>query len=174
MPNSQYRYCFWLIWYRFFGLRPQNDIKLFCRKYPVYKFALFDSTLPKICQNDKKDLVILSVAKYLFCEAKGSPQEPSSFLSCWGTRYSFPSCKNIHRMFLLRQSLIEKRYLSRVRNGQGGEPCREDTFIAKVSRRKERIMGTKITNSSNIFYFIWYFWQQKYHKTARRQLRDLF
>ena len=92
----------------------------------------------------------------------------------WGTRYSFPSCKNIHRMFLLRQSLIEKRYLSRVRNGQGGEPCREDTFIAKVSRRKERIMGTKITNSSNIFYFIWYFWQQKYHKTARRQLRDLF
>ena len=40
-------------------------------------------------------------------------------------------------------SLIEKRYLSRVRNGQGGEPCREGTFIAKVSRRKERIMGTK-------------------------------
>ena len=94
---------------RFFGRCPQNDIKLFCRKYPVYKFALLDSTLPKIRQNDKKDLVILSVAKYLFCEAKGSPQEPSSFLSCWGTRYSFPSCKNIHRMFLLRQSLIGKK-----------------------------------------------------------------
>ena len=27
----------------------------------------------------------------------------------WGTRYSFPSCKNIHRMFLLRQSLIGKK-----------------------------------------------------------------
>ena len=72
----------------------------------------------------------------------------------WGTRYSFPSCKNIHRMFLLRQSLIEKRYLSRVRNGQGGEPCREDTFIAKVSRRKERIMGTKMVNiNKTLAYF---------------------
>ena len=47
--------------------------------------------------------------KNLFCEIKGSPQESSSFLSCWGTRYSFPSCKNIRRMFLLRQSLIEKK-----------------------------------------------------------------
>ena len=27
--------------------------------------------------------------KNRFCEAKGSPQESSSFLSCWGTRYSF-------------------------------------------------------------------------------------
>ena len=72
----------------------------------------------------------------------------------WGTRYSFPSCKNIHRMFLLRQSLIGKRYLSRVRNGQGGEPCREDTFIAKVSRRKERIMGTKMVNiNKTLAYF---------------------
>ena len=63
---------------------------------------------------------------------------------------------------MLRQSLIEKRYLSRVhsaeknnpvnyfsRGGQGGEPCREDTFIAKVSRRKERIMGTKIVITSD-------------------------
>ena len=72
----------------------------------------------------------------------------------WGTRYSFASCKSIHRMFLLRQSLIGKRYLSRVRNGQGGEPCREDTFIAKVSRRKERIMGTKKVNmNKTLAYF---------------------
>ena len=27
----------------------------------------------------------------------------------WDTHYSFPSCKNIHRMFLLRQSLIGKK-----------------------------------------------------------------
>ena len=112
-------------------------------------------------QYDDTFSVILSEAKNLFQENHfvGSRQNlRTHFCFCnfgttlslrpteirWGTRFSFPSCKNIHRMFLLRQSLIEKRYLSRVRNGQGGEPCREGTFIAKVSRRKERIMGTKM------------------------------
>ena len=56
---------------------------------------------------------------------------------CWGTRYSFPSCKNIHRMFLLRQSLIEKRYLSRVqiRSFQGQFLCEYKSILKDTSLR---------------------------------------
>ncbi len=82
-PSLQIHFSFLLIWYRFFGRCPQNDVMSFCLKSLLTSsLALFDYTLPKICQNDKKDLVILSVAKYLFCKAKGSPQEPSYFLFC--------------------------------------------------------------------------------------------
>ena len=41
-------------------------------------------------------------------------------------------------------------------------------------RHPELVSGSyQITNLAYI-YFFWYFWQQKYRKTARLQLRDLF
>ena len=45
-----------------------------------------------------------------------------------------------------------------------------------ISRHSEPTKWVKNLYYSNLayIYFFWYFWQQKYRKTARLQLRDLF
>ena len=110
---------------------------------------------------------MILIAKQWCANASSPPQESSSFLSCWGTRYSFPSCKNIHRMFLLRQSLIEKK-----RKNNGYEKViANDNLTHSNNKTLKRVQGDN--NDIILNFFVFYFEKNLAHIFTMTHFKNL-